>query len=195
MGSTGTARVDQMNVPYDQWGPEMEYTPIYETIDGERTLVGSIQDITRFVLEHQLTPVTKKEAVDFALEYWDKQDGWLVDDDYAIYFAYEDGTFRDVKDNPEKGLNRRGLIGVSVSTPDDEMVWGGENSWRSGHKEFLQWGVHDENGDEVEGNFHSWYKTVGSYKVREESRAVRQDNGRWRQQYRTIRKSTVRPWR
>ena len=194
MGSVGANTNNQMNVPYDEWGPELKTEYIYETIDGERTMVGWVEDSTRYVTEHQLTPVTKKEAVDFALEFWDKADGWTVDDDYKIYLAYDDGTFRDVADDPKKGLNRRGLIGVSVSTPDDEIVWGGNNTWHNGHKEFQQWSVHDEDGNEVEGNFHSWYKTTGSYKVRVESRTVKQSGGRYKKQYRTIRKSTVKPW-
>lgn len=193
MGSIGSAE-NQMNVPYENWGKVLDGADVLVIRDADGNLIGDISDRLAFVTEHQLTPVTKKEAVDYALEFYNKIDGWTVDDDYKIYFAYEDGTFRDVADNPEKGLNRKGLIGVSVSTPDDEIVWGGNVRWRDGKREFQQWGVHDESGDEVEGNYHSWYKTVGQYYVRTK-RTYNNPNGRggYRVKYETIRKSTVKP--
>ena len=197
MGSTGTAKVDQMNVPYDQWGTFLDGADIQDIRDAEGNMVGDIRDREVFVKEHQLTPIEKRDAVNFALEFYSKLDGgWMVDDDYKIYFAYEDGTFRDVADNPEKGLNRKGLIGVSVSTPDDEMVWGGNVRWRNGRKEFQQWGVHDEDGNEVEGNYHAWFKTVASYRQRVKT-TYNNPNGRggYRTKREVIRQSQQRPWR
>lgn len=183
-----------MAVPIDRWGTFMDGADIQDIRDEEGTVIGDIQDSILYNYEHQLTPVTKKEAVDFALGFWSKLDhAWEVDDDYKIYFAYDDGTFRDVADNPEKGLNRRGLIGVSVSTPDDEMVWGGNVRWVNGRKEFQKWGVTDEDGNEVEGDYHSWYKTTGYYYVRTRT-TYNTPNGRggYRMQRERIRQSTVR---
>ena len=187
-GSSGSKSQNSMNVPYDEWGKEVSE----DVYDKDGTRIGEIEDVNVWVSEPQLDEVTKKEAVNYALEFYSKLDGGrLVDDDYKIYLAYEDGTFRDVADDPKKGLNRKGLIGVSVSTPDDEMSWGG-NIGRNG--QFQQWGVHDGNGDEVEGNYHSWYKTVGVYKQRVKT-TYNNPNGRggYKIKREILRRSTIKP--
>lgn len=190
MGSVG--RVDQMNVPYDQWGEDVNNELIR---DSEGTIIGSINDEYRNIQEEVLDSIEKKDAVKFALQYYDKEDGWIDDDDYAIYFAYEDGTFRSAReDNPKVSVNRKGLVGVYVSTPDDEVSWGGNYTWYNGHKEFQQWAVHDGEGNEVEGNYHSYYKTTGVYKERVKEYVVRDENNRWRRRRETLRRSTIRPW-
>lgn len=186
-----------MSVPYDKWGEDIRLEQIHKVIDGKDTVVGYIEDNTRYVTEPVLDKVEKKDAVNYALEFWDKYEHqWTVDDDYRVYLAYDNGTFRDVADNPEKGLNRKGLIGVYVSTPDDEMSWGG-NIGRRGV--FQPWSVHheDENGDlvEVEGNYHSWYRTTGVYKVRTRTTYEKNNRGTWTPKHEIIRRSTVKEMR
>lgn len=188
MGSVGTTRL----VDYDKWGPDVHEQLSRIGADGIREVYGLIDDRTVFETEHQLTPIEKKDAIKYALEFYSKEDGgWIIDDDYKIYAAYDDGTFRDVTDDPTKPLRRKGLIGLSISTPDDEMSWGGNIGPRG---QFQQWGVHDENMNEVEGNYHAWYKTTGSYKVRTKTEYVRDERGRYRPKYTRIRQSTVKKW-
>ena len=188
MGSTG---INQMNVPYDKWGAFMDGADIQTLYDADGNVIGDIRDNLIYVSEHQLDSIEKRDAINYALEFYSKLDGgWLVDDDYKIYLAYQDGKFRDVADDPEKGLNRKGLIGVYVSTPDDEMSWGGNMSARYG---FQQWGVRDGDGNEVEGNYHSWYKTTGVYKERVKT-TYNNPNGKggYRTKREIIRKSTIK---
>lgn len=184
-----------MAVPYDRWGRMLEGwdNPIY---DEDGTLIGNISDDYRYVQDNDVRTVSKKQALDYALEWYSRLDGgWINGEDEKIYFAYDDGTFRDVDDNPKKAVKRQGLIGISVSTADYEVAWGGEINKRTG--QFTPWTVttfYDDGTEREASNTYSGYKTVGQWIERTRT-PYNNPNGRggYMTKREVIRKSTVRP--
>ena len=69
----------KMNVPYDRWGKM-----ISEDIrDDDGTIIGSIEDVERYVTEDYVEPTTKK-AVLADIDAWRNDDGTYGDNDVAI---------------------------------------------------------------------------------------------------------------
>lgn len=124
---------EKMNVPYDRWGKM-----ISEDIrDDDGTIIGSIEDVERYVTEDYVEPTTKK-AVLADIDAWRNDDGTYGDNDVAIYLAYNDGKFVDVKDLDGKAYKKTGIVGASISTGDYEMVWGGRNQLKNRQVEYVE---------------------------------------------------------
>ena len=115
-----------VNIPYDM---QMVY-------DDEGNVIGDIRDELRFTSAPDEHPVSRAEVMR-EISGWKNDDGSYGDDDVKIFIAYEDGTFYDSEVMGGKGnyrgkLTNRNVIGASISTPDYEMVWGGEYKWKNG---------------------------------------------------------------
>ena len=182
----------KMNVPYDRWGKM-----ISEDIrDDDGTIIGSIEDVERYVTEDYVEPTTKK-AVLADIDAWRNDDGTYGDNDVAIYLAYNDGKFVDVKDLDGKAYKKTGIVGASISTGDYEMVWGGEINSKTG--KLNMWKTWSEDGESGHTNSISGARAVGSYKVRikttyEPYYNKYHETTMYRQVKETIRKSEVKKW-
>ena len=119
-------REDPMNVPYDNWGKEIQI----ESFTDENGITGYIEDVQRWNYEQDPTQITKKDALSEIRNWEEKtEDGWQYsDDDVHIYVAYENGDTLGDDELNGKRFKRSGIIGISVSTPDYSMVWG--EDWR-----------------------------------------------------------------
>lgn len=198
MGGRGasSAAIGNMNVPYDKWGKMIDHESIPDKT-GENFELGYINDEFRYTQEPFDEPITKKEILD-VVESWKMDDGTYGTGDEAIYLAYKDGTFLDLTDSETGNYKKSGIVGVSVSTSDDEYVWGGEVNKKTGKVE--PWTTWVSPYDEAEGkvgksNTHSGYKTTGQYIVRIKTtwKGTQTSNGGWRPKHEIIRKSAVRP--
>ena len=158
MGGRGSGSGTRMNVPYEEWG-KMVDKPIK---DKDGNTIGYIEDRDVYVSEPDYRTVTKKDVLN-DIDGWRNDDGTYGDEDTAIYFAYKDGTFVDADDLNGKKYKTTGLVGVSISTADYEMVWGGEIG-RDG--KLHQWETWSEDGESGRANSYSGYKAVAVYKER-----------------------------
>lgn len=177
-----------MNVPYDEWGEEVRYDPIYGEVDGIDSLIGWYEDRKVFDYEEDIRPVTKKEVLE-DINAWRMDDGTYGDDDVAIYIAYKDGTVVGKDDLDGKAYKKTGIVGASISTGDYEMVWGGEIG-RDG--ELHQWKTWNPDDDEAgHANSYSGYKAVSSYWIRNKVITTnRRKNGTFYTTYERVRQST-----
>ena len=175
-----------MNVPFDKWGREVNDEPVY---DKEGNTVGYISDELRSITEEYTEEVTKKQVLE-DIDAWRMDDGTYGDDDVAIYLAYKDGTFVDVKDLNGKAYKKTGIIGASISTGDYQMVWGGEIT-KNG--DFVEWQTWSPDGESGESNSISGYKTVGVYRQRVKT-TFNNPNGRggYKTKREVLRKSKVK---
>lgn len=193
-GVRGAGKQAEMNVPFDKWG---EMKNLEEIRDGD-TIIGYTSDEYRYITEPDIRKITKKEILE-DIEGWRDDNGMYGDADTAIYFAYKDGSFVDAADLDGKAFKKSGLVGVSISTGDYEMVWGGEINKKTG--EIVPWRTHewdDETNEELEGhtNSYSGYKTVAQYKVRVRTLYnIPNGRGGWKMKREIIRRSTTVPTR
>lgn len=177
-----------MNVPYDKWGREIEYELI---LDEDGKPIGHYQDAIRYVQADDVRTITKKEILE-EVSGWKKDDGTYGDEegDVNIYIQYKNGKLLHLTDTKRTTFSRSGIIGVSVTTADYDMVWGHEmmkvgtlvpfeSSWLSG-------------GSKSYTNSYAGRKTIGEYKVREKVIYNPYKNGNVKQVTHIVRKSTVK---
>ena len=198
-GSSGIGS-GNMNVDWDKWGNTLDGGDFQFIYDKDGNIIGDIRDELRYTSVEEERPVTRAEVMR-DISGWQNDDGSYGDEDTKIFIAYEDGTFYD-SDNPvKKGdyrdkLKKTGVIGASISTPDYEMVWGGEYKWKNGQKQLIPWTTHsmDENGNDTgKSNTYSGWRTTGMYRVRVKTTYNETfPNGRTRIRKEIIRKSKVR---
>ena len=199
-GSSGLS-AGGMNVDWDKWGKPLQGADMKEIIvkdeDGRDLVIGYIEDRLRFVMEEDERKVTKKEVMD-EISGWENDDGTYGDDDIHIFVAYDDGTFYEsgtAGGKYREKLKKTGVIGATVSTPDYEMVWGGERNKFGEIVPYTTWvNPYDSDAGKVgKSNTYSGYKVVGQYWVREKrTYNERFPDGRPRTRYEIIRKSKVR---
>lgn len=155
--SAGGTSAGSMNVPYDRWGKMVDE----QIRDEDGTIIGYVEDRNVYEYEEMTRPITKKDILE-TVDAWRNDDGTYGDEDTAIHFAYKDGTFIDATDLNGKAYKKTGLVGVSFSGADDEMVWGGDM-----YKGKLRmWQTWSEDGKSGSINSHRYYKAVSTYKVR-----------------------------
>lgn len=162
-----------MNVDWDRWGKTLDGADMQWVYDKDGNVIGDVRDEIRFTSVEEEHPVTRAEVMR-EISGWKNDDGTYGDEDTKIFIAYEDGTFFDSEIAGGKGgyrekLTNRNVIGASISTPDYEMVWGGEYKWKGGKKELVPWTTHslDENGNDTgKSNTYSGWRTTGMYRVR-----------------------------
>lgn len=187
-GGRRAENVDEMNVPYDKWGEEIQNKLIR---DSEGTVIGYIQDQIRFDYEPDIRKITKKDAMD-DIEAWKNDDGTYGTGDEAIYVFYEKGMVNVTELEEGQKFKKSGIIGISISTGDYEIVWGNERNSRTGKLEpITTW---TESGEGGKSNVYSGYKAVSEYRVRVRETSVPEKtaNGsvRYRRKREIIRKST-----
>lgn len=200
MGRGSSGITDKMNVPFDKWGKVLEgldAIEVIEKIDGMDTLVGYIEDEMRYITAPDEHPITRADIMR-EISGWKNDDGTYGDDDTTVFVAYDDGTFFSSGTNPgglyREKLKRTGIIGASLSTPDYEMVWGGERD-RAGNIMPYKTGSSFDESEGIGGKSNSYfgYKTVGQYRVRvKKTFNNKYSNGRNYTKREIIRKSTVR---
>ena len=198
--SLGNGSPADMNVDWDKWGKVLDGANHVAVYDKDGNVIGYIRDDLRFTMIPEERTVTRAEVMK-DISGWQNDDGSYGDEDTKIYIAYEDGTFFDSEypikrgDNRDK-LKKTGVIGASVSTPDYEMVWGGEYKYKNGQKQLVPWTTHstDEDGNDTgKSNTYSGYKITGEYRVRTKTTYNEKfPNGRPRTRIETIRQSKVR---
>lgn len=166
MGSVGVTQND-MNVPYDEWGPEISIQS-HKDKDGNNYY---IQDEYRRELEPEHRTITKKYALD-DVEAWKNDDGTYGTGDEAIYIAYEDGKFLNLTDgDTHRRWSKQGISGISISTGDYQVVWGGEwirKPYQQPVFEKYTTSEWDSDSNPVDGysNSYSGYRTAAMWKVR-----------------------------
>lgn len=198
MGGRGSSNPGggKMNVDFDKWGKPIDGLDAKEVKDKDGTVIGYIQDELRYTYAPEERPVTRAEVMR-DISGWRNDDGSYGDDDVKIYVAYDDGTFFSSDAAGSRGyrdkLKKTGVIGASISTPDYEMVWGGEYHYKNGKKTLVPWTTNGT--DEVSGksNTYSGYTVTGKYWVREKTTYnERFPDGRPRKKVEVIRKSKVK---
>lgn len=177
--SAGGTSARSMNVPYDEWGEQIRKT--YRDKDGNLVV---IEDEMRTESEEYFEPISKAKILQ-EVDAWRNDDGTYGDADTAIYFAYSDGTFVDAADLNGKKYKKAGLVGVSFSGADDEMVWGGEINPKTG--KLRKWQTWSEDGESGHTDTHVGWKTSTMWMERVKTTFT--PNGRKKE---TIRKSTVK---
>lgn len=191
-----------MNVDWDKWGKVLDWGDSIEIRekgeDGIDTIVGRIRDEIRYITQPDEHPVTRAEIMR-EIAGWQNDDGTYGDDDTSIFIAYDDGTFFSSSYPIKEGkyrdkLKKTGVIGATLSTPDYEMVWGGERN-RAGRIEPYQTSTPYDESEGIGGKSNSYfgYKTVGEYRVRVKTIYNHKlPNGRYTTKREVIRKSKVR---
>ena len=173
-------------VPFDSWG-EMKHEEIR---DKNGDIIGYIEDEYRYIKEPVIEKSTKKTVLDLINDY-KMDDGSYGDEDVAIYVAYNDGKFLKLSGgDPHKRWSKQGIVGLSISTPDEEAVWGGEMKNGSVQKWELSPSV-----EQAEGKTDSriYYNTTGRYKVRVKTTYNNpKSNGGYETKREIIRKSDVK---
>lgn len=154
-------------VPYDEWGKMMAGLDAEDIRDKDGTIIGQIEDSTRYLREQVIEKVTKKSAIDEAFSY-KNDDGTFGDDDIQIYATYADGSTWSSDSGQNKGLKKSGLIGVSISTPDSETAWGEDYVGRGRDRRRVpnRLSYDPDTGEEGPANSHKWYRISGMQKVR-----------------------------
>lgn len=180
-------------VAYEDWGEEITITSITGEIDREKGAIGYIEDFQRFNSVPDIKPITLAEAkreIDAWLNDKDDNLGWTYgDNDTHIFVAYADGKQLSADELNGKKFKKTGIIGVSVSTGDYEMVAGYE--WHKGKKIPLQ--TWSEDGASGQSNVYSGYKATETWKVRRVMTFEPKANGKGvKTVYKTIRESTHR---
>ena len=200
-GSSGLGG-GRMNVDWDKWGKVLDWGDAIQIIekgeDGIDTIVGTIRDEIRYITQPDERTITRAEIMR-DISGWQNDDGTYGDDDTTIFIAYDDGTFFDSNYPMKSGkyrdkLKKTGVIGASISTPDYEMVWGGERN-RAGRIEPYKTGTPYDESEGIGGKSNSYfgYKTVGKYRVRVKTTYNNKlPNGRYATKREVIRKSKVR---
>lgn len=198
-GSSGNSS-SQMNVDWDKWGKVLDGGDFQWVYDKDGNVIGDIRDELRFTSVPEEHTVTRAEVMR-EISGWKNDDGTYGDDDVKIFVAYEDGTFFDSeiaggRNNYREKLSNKKVIGASISTPDYEMVWGGEYRWKNGQKQLVKWTTHstDENGNDTgKSDTYSGFRTTGQYRVRVKTTYNETfPDGRPRVRKITIRKSKVK---
>lgn len=189
-GSDGVIRDNRMDVPFDEWGKMIEDTEYIPDPTGEYDSIGEIYDEIRYNEVKYDEPITKKQILE-EVKAWKNDDGTYGGGDETIYIAYKDGTVLDLTDSETGKFPKTGIVGVSVSTANDQYVWGGEISKKTGN--LVPWETwvspYDEsNGVKGKANTHSGYKAVSKYIVRVKHLWV-PDTKSGERKYETLRKS------
>lgn len=193
MGSIGE---NSMNVPIEKWGTFLNGADMQMLRDENGTIIGNIQDHYRWETEPVHRTITKKEALN-DLEGWKNDDGTYGTGDEAIYIAYNDGRFLNLTDGDEhKRWSKQGIAGISISTGDYEMVWGGELNKRTGQIESYTTYEFDSNANPIAGykNSYSGYRTTAEWYERvKEVYGFDEKRGRGTVTRTVLRRSTKRP--
>lgn len=190
--SAGGTSEGSMNVPYERWGKMIDQ----EVRDENGDIIGYIEDFERTEYEPFVEKTTKK-AVLADIDAWRMDDGSYGDNDVAIYLAYNDGAFVDLKDLNGKAYKKTGIVGASISTGDYEMVWGGEIDKKTG--KLRMWKTWSEDGESGHTNSLAGFKAVGNYKVRikttqEPYYSKYHETTMYRTVRKTLRMSKVKKW-
>lgn len=193
----GSSKAGNGRVSYDRWGAMIHDQPIYETdADGNRTIIGYINDENYYVYDNDVQTITKKRILS-DIDDWRMDDGTYGDEDTSILIAYKDGTVVDANDLNGKAYKKSGIIGASLSTADFEEVWGGSINRRTGKMDTWTTSVWDDNGDIISevSNSYNGYKAVGTYKMRTRT-TYNNPNGRggYKTKHEIIRRSTVKKY-
>ena len=159
-----------METPYDEWGEMLSVYHGNDTVDltyiddeGRKTWFGNVTDSYGYVQEPDIRPVTRAQALK-EIDAWRMDDGTYGDEDTHFGIAYDNGDYVDVSELNGKAYKRRGVVGVHITTPDYEIVWGGERNRRTGKIEpYETW---EADGGAGHQNSYSGYKSVGKYKIR-----------------------------
>lgn len=189
---------DEMAVPYDEWGPMIDEEFTYTMSNGEVDEHGRLEDRIVYDMARDFQPTTRKGLL-ADIEAFRNDDGTYGDDDIAIFIAYEDGSSwsNQFSNTASKPFKKRGIIGLSLSTPDYEEVWGEDwtgGRWAHERKRVPMRTAEDpETGEPGRANSYAGYKAVSKYRVR--TRITVEPNGRggYRQKRETIRRSTKVP--
>lgn len=196
MGGRGSGgnRNNSMNVPFEEWG---EMQGLQTIKDENGTIIGWTEDQYRHETEPVHRPVTKKEMLS-EIDAWKNDDGTYGTGDEAIYVAYKNGKFVNLTElEPGEKWSKSNISGISISTGDYDMVWGGEYIRpRYGNPRFEPYRTNewDSNGNPIEGyeNSYSGYRTSAEWKVRVKETYYKDEKGRNRTRREIIRQSTKR---
>ena len=180
-------------VDFKDWGQEISTTAINGEINGEQGAIGYVEDFVRYNSEPDIRPISLAEAkreIDAWLNDKDPVHGWSYgDNDVSIFVSYADGTQMSKDELNGKKFKKTGIIGVSVSTGDYEMVAGHE--WHKGKQIPMQ--TWSEDGVSGQSNVYSGYKATETWKVRRVMTFEPKANGKgYKTVYKTIRESTHR---
>ena len=182
---------NSMSVPFEEWGPEKREMLYRTEADGTRSMYGVIEDETIYNYEPDIRPITKKEILK-ELDAYKNDDGTYGNEDYYLYIAYEDGTNWDSQS--DKKPKKKGAIGVSISTPDEQIVWGEDwvGSGRDRHTTPMTTSATDDVPELTNSRYG--YKAVSVYKQRVKTTYDNWDEKRQRYVVKreTLRKSTTK---
>lgn len=176
-------------VSMEKWGRDITIPEaVYEVIDGQKTVVGEIYDDREYDQVPDIRKTTKKQTLE-EVDAWRSEDGTYGNEDVTIYIQYDDGNMVDLDDLDGKSYKKSGIIGVSISTPDYEMVWGDEM-----HKgQRIPMKTWSEDGESGLSNVYSGYKSTKMRKVRKKRMfAYTDDSGKKHKASTTILRQT--PW-
>lgn len=187
-GKVGTAQ----SVPIDKWGREINNEPIKRTLpDGTTEVYGYTNDENVYEYEPFVQSITKKEILS-EIDALKNDDGTYGDDDYGIFVSYENGETWD--NSSGQKLKKKGIIGVSVNTPDEQMVWG--EDWIGSGRNRRRVPMESVETDEVPAKTNSriGYRAVSVYKQRVRTTYDNIDprTGGYKPKREIIRKSSVK---
>lgn len=123
----GKPAVDEMNVPYDEWGEMLtgagDAIPVY---DDEGRMIGEIYDDWQSEYEPVTEKANKKAVMALADGEWTGET--YGDDDTRIYIQYDNGDLVDATEDLKKGkkYKKKGIVGMQVTTPWQAAAWGVE---------------------------------------------------------------------
>lgn len=145
-------------VAFEKWGKEISI----EKFTDKNGRTGYIEDVRRYNQVEDIVEVTlakAKKEIDVWLNDKDEFGYSYGDDDVFIFVAYEDGTHKTKDDLGGKKFKKSGIIGVSISTGDYEMVAGYET--HKGKRIPLQ--TWSEDGKSGRTNVYSGYKSTETW--------------------------------
>lgn len=178
------------NIPYSDWKDQGTKLLYFKDGNGEKTMYGVEEDETIYDYEPDIRKITKTEILREA-GYLKNDDGTYGNEDYSIFASYEDGSTWD--SFSDKKFKKSGLIGLSVQTPDEQMVWG--EDWvgigRNRHRVPMTTVATDDVPQEL-SNVRYGYKAVSAYKRRVRTTYYDPKTGKTGTKREIIKQSTVK---
>ena len=160
-------------VSYEKWGKMWDGADRRDVRDENGDVVGHIEDVVMWNSVEDIQKATLAEAkreIDAWLNDKDNEYGWTHgDDDVHIFVAYSDGTQISDDELNGKKFKKSGIIGVSVSTGDYELVVGDEWVNRSGQRIREPIQTWSEDGKSGLTNVWSGYKSTEKWIERVET--------------------------